>query len=234
MKQKYAIIVAGGSGTRMGSGIPKQFRNLQGRPMLWWSMKAFNEEDPVTIIILVLPKEFVSIWKDFCSTLPEGDKIPYQYTTGGETRTESVRNGLGLITESDSLIAIHDGARPLLSKELIKKGWECAIKEKAAIPVIPISDSLREVNDKGNHAVNRSKFRAVQTPQIFQGDLLIEAYKRVENGNYTDDASVVEALGHTIGLYEGDPSNIKVTTPVDFILASLLMEKKCLTFRQPT
>lgn len=223
MKQ-YAVIVAGGSGTRMGGGIPKQFRSLSGKPMLWWTMKAFHNENRDTNIILVLPEEFIQLWNDFFNTLPEEDRIPHQTTAGGDSRTESVKKGLTLIKEEDSLVAIHDGARPLVKPDLIKKGWKIAREKRAALPVIPVSDSLREINEKGeSKASDRERFRAVQTPQVFHTALLKRAYEETQGSVFTDDASVVEAIGMKVTLFDGDPSNLKITTPADMAVAKILM-----------
>ena len=223
--KKYAIIVAGGSGSRMGSGIPKQFRSLCGRPMLWWSLKAFYEESPETEIIIVLPSDFVSLWEDFFSTLPVQERFPHKITTGGETRTESVRNGLRLVSEEESLIAIHDGARPLIDEKTMSKGWETAEEHGAAIPVIPVTDSLRELDADKSRAVDREKYVMVQTPQVFRSEVLLKAYQNSGNEVYTDDASLVEKSGHRVVLYEGCKENIKITTPKDMAIATVIMEK---------
>ena len=220
--RQFAVIVAGGTGTRMGGGIPKQFRSLCGRPMLWWSMKAFYDENPSTEIILVLPEEFIILWEDFFSSLPEKDRLPHVVTAGGQTRTESVKRGLILVPE-DSLVAIHDGARPLLKKDLISRGWQTASENGAAIPVVPAVDSMREIRGDSSKAVDRSLYRCVQTPQVFISRLLKKSYQEQEGRTFTDDASVVEATGHKITLYEGDPSNLKVTTPIDMTIASCLL-----------
>ena len=223
--KKYAVIVAGGAGRRMGGGIPKQFRNLSGRPVLWWSMKAFHDEDSETQLILVLPEEFISLWEDFYSSLPDEDRFPYLTATGGNTRTASVRKGLSRITVDNSLVAIHDGARPLVSPEMISRGWEKARERGSAVPVVPVSDSLRQLFGEESQCVDRSDFVAVQTPQIFSGNLLKEAYDNAGEQVFTDDASVVENLGHKVDLYEGSVENIKITNPKDIEIATVMMSQ---------
>ena len=223
--KKYAVIVAGGTGTRMGGGIPKQFRSLCGRPVLWWSMKAFKEEDPATHIIIVLPKEFISLWNDFFSTLPLQEQFEHDVVSGGETRTASVQNGLSLVNEEDSLIAVHDAARPLVNKEIISRGWKTAAKEGAAVPVVPVTDSLRHLKGEGSEAVDRKDFVAVQTPQIFITAVLKDSYSKVDNQVFTDDASVVEKTGRKIVLFEGSNENFKITNPKDMAIAAVIMGK---------
>lgn len=237
----FAIIVAGGSGTRMGGGIPKQFRNLCGRPVLWWSMKAFHDENPLTQLVLVLPETFIDLWKDFYTSLPEEERFPHKITAGGTSRTESVSNGIALIDNDNSLVAVHDGARPLVKPSIIRMGWETANLTGAAIPVVPVTDSLRKISqeqgksDKSickdnlagieSKSVDRNKFMAVQTPQVFKTSLLKEAYEKAGEGVFTDDASVVEHSGHKISLFEGSPDNIKITGPKDMAIAAILMGK---------
>ena len=222
--KKNAVIVAGGSGTRMGGGIPKQFRSLCGHPVLWWSMKAFHDEDPGVTLILVLPEEFISLWKDFFSKLPQEESFPHIIVTGGKSRSESVRNGLSVIEDDDSLVAVHDGARPLVSKETIASGWAVASENGAAIPVIPVTDSLRIIYDEVlSKSVNREDYRVVQTPQVFKTSLLKEAYKKAGSGSFSDDATVVENMDHKISLFPGQPDNIKITNPKDLAIATVLM-----------
>ena len=220
----YAVIVAGGSGTRMGGGIPKQFRSLCGHPVLWWSMKAFHQANPDTRIILVLPKEFISLWNDFFSSLPAEERFEHISTAGGKNRAESVMNGLSLIENDNSLVAVHDGARPLVKPQIIAKGWETAESSGAAIPVIPVTDSLRKICNGGSKTVNRSEFVAVQTPQVFKTSVLKEAYKNGVDGSFTDDASVVENVGIKVSLFDGSPENMKITNPKDLAIAAVLME----------
>lgn len=216
--------MAGGAGTRMGSGIPKQFRSLLGRPVLWWSMKAFHDEDPTTRLILVLPHEFISLWEDFYSTLPDDERFHYEVTSGGRSRSESVTKGLDLINDPESLVAVHDGARPLVDPKIISSGWKLAQEKGAAIPVIPVTDSLRKKSDEGSQVVDRNDYLAVQTPQVFKTSLLKNAYKESEGSVFTDDASVVENMGHKVALFEGSDENIKITNPKDMAIAALIMD----------
>ncbi|MCH5229219.1 MAG: 2-C-methyl-D-erythritol 4-phosphate cytidylyltransferase [Muribaculaceae bacterium] len=224
MKQ-YAVIVAGGSGTRMGGNIPKQFRSLNGRPVLWWSIKAFHEENHDTKIIVVLPENFISLWYDFYSSLPSEQQYPHEVTSGGTSRSESVRNGLKIIKDDESLVAVHDGARPLVALSLLKRGWEEAKQTGAAIPVVPVTDSIRKLEDGKSHNIDRANLRAVQTPQVFRTSLLKEAYNKAGDRIFTDDATVVENLGVEVSLFEGSPENIKITNPKDLAIATVLMGK---------
>ena len=221
--EKYAVIVAGGSGTRMGGGIPKQFRSLKGRPVLWWSMNAFHQEDPNTHLILVLPEEFITLWEDFYSTLPKTQQYPYEVISGGHTRGESVTKGLSLIKDEDSLVAVHDGARPLVTVTMISEGWKAAGLHGAAIPVTPVTDSIREIEGDESKAVDRSRFMSVQTPQVFHTGLLKESYAMHPEEVFTDDASVVEKSGHKVALYTGSVDNIKITNPHDMMIAETLL-----------
>ncbi|MCH5228131.1 MAG: 2-C-methyl-D-erythritol 4-phosphate cytidylyltransferase [Muribaculaceae bacterium] len=209
----------------MGGGIPKQFRNLCRRPVLWWSMKAFHDEDPETQLILVLPEEFIGQWKDFFSSLPATERFEHCTVAGGKTRGESVKKGLEMVNDPDSLVAVHDGARPLVSPDIIARGWEEMSRKFAAIPVIPVVDSLRLITKGGSISVDRSEYVAVQTPQVFHTARLKEAYKSASDRNFTDDAAVMEHAGYEIALFEGNPDNIKITDPKDMAIAEVLMNK---------
>lgn len=224
--KKTAIILAGGEGKRAGGKIPKQFHELCGRPMVWWSMKAFHDADPDTQLVLVLHPGFFDDWDIIWNNLPETDRFDYRLCCGGRDRCESVTNGLmAEKAVAGNLIAVHDAARPLVSRNLIDRCWQTAAKAQTAVPAVPVTDSLRKLDtDGGSQAVDRSQYVAVQTPQIFEATLLKEAYSKCKTGIiYTDDASVVEASGHNITLCEGEPINIKVTNPADFIVAEALM-----------
>lgn len=225
--KKYAVIVAAGSGTRFGAELPKQFLDLDGYPVVWWSMKAFHEEDPSTKIILVLPFDYIDFWKQLFNSFSDSQRIGHEVVGGGETRTDSVNNALSLIPDEDCMIAVHDGARPLVSKEMIREGWLCCKNDKTAVPVVPVTDSLRELfPPEGSVAVERSRFVAVQTPQIFDGRLLKAAYAQGEDSSFTDDASVVEMTGQRISLYHGETQNIKITYPGDIAIASLYLKNR--------
>ncbi len=222
--KKYAVIVAGGEGNRAGGSVPKQFRLIGGVPMLWWSVRAFHKEDPSTEIIIVMHPGYFDYWDILHSELPEADRlISTKIVCGGRSRTESVANGLNsVVLSEDTYVAVHDAARPLVSVEMISRGWAAAERDEAAIPVIPETDSLRRLTEDGSVAVARRDFVRVQTPQVFECRLLKEAYSQPFADEMTDDASVVEAFGAKIALYEGDSHNIKVTNPEDFRIVEVL------------
>lgn len=224
--KKYAIILAGGSGMRAGGDVPKQFQTLEGIPMLWWSVRAFHKEDENTHIRLVMNPGFFDLWDIIYRELPEEDrKIPVTLVCGGRSRLESVKNGIMEIpAEEDALIAVHDAARPLVDYRMINEGWRVASEKRAAVPAVPVTDSLRRIGADGfSEAVARKDYVAVQTPQVFRCDILKSAYALPLNDTMTDDASVVEASGVTVTLFEGNTRNIKVTNPLDMDIASLLM-----------
>lgn len=213
--QKYAIIVAGGSGTRMQSELPKQFLLLGGRPILMHTIEAFNFDD--IQITLVLPRDQIQIWKDLC--IQHGFNMAINIIEGGETRFQSVKNGLHSIADERGLVAIHDGVRPLINRSIISEAFEQAITHGCAITSVSLKDSIREVTSKSNHSIDRSNFRLIQTPQTFQLDLIKEAFDRPYQPTFTDDASVFENIGHSIHLIQGDYRNIKITTPEDLSVA---------------
>ncbi len=229
MEKKYAVIVAGGAGVRAGGEVPKQFQMLCGLPVVWWSVKAFYQEDPDVRIRLVLHPGFFDLWDILYSGLPEEEKrIKVELVCGGRNRLESVKNGIMGIepgTGNETLIAVHDAARPLVGIDIISRGWEKARESRAAIPVIPMTDSIREVTRDSSIALDRSRYVRVQTPQVFWGELLKVAYSGELLPEMTDDASVVEATGVNISLFEGAEKNIKITNPIDFKIASLLMKE---------
>ncbi|HBY16111.1 MULTISPECIES: IspD/TarI family cytidylyltransferase [Bacteroidales] len=223
--KKYAVIVAGGEGNRAGGSVPKQFQMLGDVPMLWWSVRAFHEEDSSTEIILVLHPGFFDEWDILYSELPEKDRsIKVRLSCGGRSRAESVRNGLMSVPDAgDALVAVHDAARPLVTREIIARGWNAAIENGAAVPAEPMTDSIRLVSESGNVAVPRKDYVKVQTPQVFSASLIKNAYSRADITSMTDDASVAEAAGHRIALFDGSPYNMKVTDPLDIRIAELLL-----------
>lgn len=219
---KYALIMAGGEGLRAGGEIPKQFRELLGLPILWWSVKAFYHADPYTRISIVMHPGFFDLYDVMLADLPhEVRDIPVRLVTGGRSRGHSVSNGIMALPDSpDALIAVHDAARPLISEEIINRAWLAAKETGSAVPVVPVTDSLRRLETDGDsEPVDRSKYVAVQTPQTFRADWLHAAYRQEERPEFTDDASRVQALGHKITLIEGSPTNLKITTPTDFSIA---------------
>lgn len=226
-KEKYAVIVAGGTGSRLGGGIPKQFRQLDGRPLVWWSMKAFIEADSSTHIILVVHPDYIGLWRELFGKLPAEERFQHEVRSGGASRTASVVNGIRDIPYSDDiLIAVHDAARPVVSPALIGRGWKAGEESGAAVPVVPVTDSLRRITDSGNEAVDRSGFVAVQTPQVFRSSVLKEAYSLNPGMAFSDDASATETAGYATALFDGSPDNMKVTNPGDMEVASLRLKSR--------
>lgn len=219
MPTKYAIIVAGGSGTRMGADVPKQFLLLHGKPVLMHTLQKFSKV--CDELILVLPETQQSYWAQLCATHQFG--LKHTVVTGGAERFYSVLNGLQTLS-TDGLVAIHDGVRPCVTPELIEAGFVMAEAKGCAITAVKSKDSLRKVTETGTEAVDRSQFYLVQTPQTFRVEELKRAYLQPYQSVFTDDASVFEAAGNTIHLLEGDYKNIKITTPEDLPLAELYLQ----------
>ena len=222
MKSKVGIIiVAGGSGSRMGAALPKQFLRLGGEPILAHTVRKFMpySED----IVVVLPEEHIPLWE----SLAEECHLQGTHTVceGGATRYDSVKNGLSALGEGYDLVAIHDGVRPLVSAAMIERGLECAAEHGSAIPTVGAVDSFRISTNEGLKVVDRNLLRAVQTPQIFDMTLLRNAYQRDVEDSFTDDATVVEASGATLCYYEGERSNIKITTPEDLVIAEAFVRE---------
>ncbi|KAA6352368.1 2-C-methyl-D-erythritol 4-phosphate cytidylyltransferase 2 [termite gut metagenome] len=217
---KYALIVAGGKGLRMGSKLPKQFLPIGKKVVLMHTIEAFHTYDPNIKIVLVLPEEQRSFWEQLCKDICF--KIPHKVINGGETRYWSVKNGLELI-EGEGLVGVHDGVRPLVSPEVIERCYKAAETKKAVIPVIEIAETLRRLYNEGSETVNRNDYKLVQTPQVFDIELLKRAYMQPFVSSFTDDASVVEAMGIPVYLTEGNRENIKITTPFDLKIAETLL-----------
>lgn len=220
------IIVAGGSGRRMGAGIPKQFLPLGGRPVLLRTMEAIAAAVPEAETVVVLPAAHIGTLHELCERF--GCTVRYRATAGGASRFESVEAGLKALPDDCSLIAVHDGVRPLVTADMLRRGLDCARTNRTAVPVIPVTDTIREVAaDGSSHTIDRSKLRAVQTPQIFDGELLRRAYRDAaamnDKSRFTDDASVVEDFGTAISLYEGSRENLKLTTPADMTIAEAIL-----------
>lgn len=222
---KYAIIVAGGKGERMGQQLPKQFIELAGKPILMHTIEKFYQTFPQTKIILALPENQIDFWEELCYKYGF-TKIPHQIVAGGKTRFDSVKNALALVKKS-GIVAVHDGVRPLVSAETIQNCFAEAEKQSAVIPVVDVVDSLRFVSkqENTNKAVARSCYKNVQTPQCFKSELLLKAYEQDFDETFTDDASVVEKLGHSIELVQGNIENIKITSPIDLIVAEALLSR---------
>jgi 2-C-methyl-D-erythritol 4-phosphate cytidylyltransferase len=221
MTRKTAVIVAAGSGTRMGSGVPKQFLLIHNRPVLWYTLNAFLKSFADLEIILVLPEHFLGEGRSISETTGASGRI--QLITGGMTRFHSVREGLSLITEP-AVVFIHDAVRCMVSQALIHRCYEETLQFGSAIPCIESRDSVRLVSASGHEAVNRSAVKLIQTPQTFLSDLLLPAYQTEYRETFTDDAAVVEASGHAVHLVEGETGNIKITNPVDLAIAEKLLE----------
>jgi 2-C-methyl-D-erythritol 4-phosphate cytidylyltransferase len=216
----YVIIVAGGSGKRMGADIPKQFLELGGRPLLMHTIERFRTFDESIEIITVLPENQIRHWCDLQEKY--SFRIPQTMVKGGSSRFYSVRNGLEFV-EEPGLVAVHDGVRPFVSLDTIQRCFEVAEKLGNAIPVLPPSDTLRIISGKESTTLNRMNVRLVQTPQVFHSELLKEAYKQAYVPEFTDDATVVEKTGVKINLVEGNRENIKITNPEDLLISNAFL-----------
>lgn len=222
--KRYAIIVAGGKGLRMGGEIPKQFLPIKGRPVLMRTLDAFYRYDKSVELILVLPADQQDYWHELCAQ--HAFEVPYSMATGGETRFHSVKNGLSFVPDNEEcIIAVHDGVRPFVDSDVIERCFSDAVSKGAVVPVVPVVDTVRRVADDGGASIteNRNAFRLVQTPQTFSGRLLKAAYAMPYQDGFTDDASVVEAYGHKVDLVDGSRENIKITTPFDLKVAEAIL-----------
>ncbi|HXD78336.1 MAG TPA: 2-C-methyl-D-erythritol 4-phosphate cytidylyltransferase [Puia sp.] len=251
--KKFAIVVAGGSGVRMGTPLPKQFLSLRERPVLWYTLDTFLAAFDDLRIVLVIPAAFRRLAEELLGTLRQADRV--ELVEGGNTRFHSVRNGLGRISEilgtgplnaasdagggaggramvpdagagggSDAIIFVHDGVRCLVSGGLIRRCYEQTLRLGSAVPVVDCRDSVRLAEDEGrSKPIDRSRIKLVQTPQTFRADILIAAYSRDHSKAFTDEATVAEEAGFAVHLIEGEINNIKITTPTDLALAGLLL-----------
>jgi 2-C-methyl-D-erythritol 4-phosphate cytidylyltransferase len=218
--KKYAIIVAGGKGLRMGADLPKQFLPIEGKPVLMRTLEVFRLYDTSLQLIVVLPHEQQMLWQQLCTA--HRFDLPHQVVDGGETRFHSVRNGLALV-QGPGLVAVHDGVRPFVSTEVIARCYELAAERRAVIPVTEVYETLRHLQGEGSTTVSRNDYRLVQTPQVFDIDLLQQAYQQTYTPEFTDDASVVEAMGVAVYLTPGNRENIKITTPFDLKIGKSLL-----------
>lgn len=229
---RFVIIVAGGKGLRMGGDLPKQFIPLDGRPVLMHTLQAFYSWDSSLKIILVLPESHWEYWNMLCSEI--GCEIPHTLVNGGETRFHSVQNGLKQVYEQalvsgqiseDVYVAVHDGVRPFVSREMLSRCFDKAMLTGAVVPVLPMIDSLREIDGQSSsRPVDRSRYLSVQTPQVFRFRELWSAYKQDYCSDFTDDASVVESQGACIQTVAGTRENIKITTPFDLLVAGAVCQ----------
>lgn len=220
---EYALIVAGGKGTRIQSAVPKQFIELGGKPILLHTLEAFQRYSKALKIVLVLPEDDFDRWNDIVERFRVDTPITLQ--KGGDTRFQSVRLGLGAI-QGEGLVAIHDGVRPLVSEDIIGASFRLAAVHQSAVASVRLKESIRMTNADNTSAMDRSRFRLIQTPQTFNLNLIRSAYQIKEDPSLTDDASVAEKSGYKISLFEGSYENIKVTTPEDLIVAEALLEKR--------
>jgi 2-C-methyl-D-erythritol 4-phosphate cytidylyltransferase len=219
-KIRTTIIVAGGKGERMNAVLPKQFLEMKGKPVLMHTLDVFHRFDPQMPLILVLSAVQIDFWKELCKK--HAFTTEHQIVEGGNTRFQSVKNGLAAVS-LPATVAVHDGVRPLVSVETISRCFAAAEKSGATIPVTDVVESLRRIEDNRSTSVDRNQYKLVQTPQIFDGELLLKAYEQEFSPVFTDDASVVEAFGHKIELVEGNKENIKITTPFDLKVASVII-----------
>lgn len=221
---RYALIVAGGSGQRMGAQQPKQFLLLAGKPLLMYTIEAFSNAEKSINIFLVLPENQIQHWENLCR---EYDfSVPLSIVEGGESRGNSVKNGLDSINAMDGLVAVHDGVRPLVDKSLINRAFAEAEIKGNAIPCVKVNDSLRLIRGSANFPLDREKVLAVQTPQCFRLDLLRQAYERPDFAAYTDDAQLYEATGFDLAFIDGSNENIKITTPADLRVAESILKSR--------
>jgi 2-C-methyl-D-erythritol 4-phosphate cytidylyltransferase len=219
--KKYAVIVAGGIGKRMNSELPKQFMLLLGKPVLYYTLRSFLTAFPDLKIIMVLPEEHIEKGREIVDAYFDPARV--LLTVGGETRFHSVRNGVNLI-EEESIIFVHDGVRCLVTPQLIQYCYDSAMEMGSAIPVVTVKDSVRTVTATGSEVTDRTKLRLIQTPQTFHSKLLLPAMKNIEfKEKFTDEATVVESYGIDIHLMEGEQTNIKITQPVDMMLAEQIL-----------
>jgi 2-C-methyl-D-erythritol 4-phosphate cytidylyltransferase len=221
--KEYAIIVAGGKGTRIKSALPKQFLELLGKPILLHAIEAFVRYSNSINIILVLPENDFPIWYSIAKKFKV--EIPIILQKGGDSRFQSVKNGLDKI-EGDGLVAIHDGVRPLISDDIISASFRLAAVHGSAVAAVRLKESIRMTDMDNTKAVDRSRYRIIQTPQTFDINLIKQAYEMKEDSSLTDDASVAERGGHAISLFEGSYENLKITTSEDLIIAEALLNRR--------
>lgn len=217
----YAVIVAGGQGLRMGTQLPKQFLLVDDYPILFYTLKAFYIADPTIQMILVLPPTHQAYWQTCIQK--HQISIPHTLVDGGDTRYQSVKNGLNHVPQG-AYVAIHDGVRPMVTKELIDRCFDACKQFEGVIPVLPVTDSIRKVTFKESKAIDRAEYRMVQTPQCFRSEVIKKAYADVPySESLTDDATVAEAFGLNIHLVDGEKKNIKITTPEDVLLFQMYL-----------
>ena len=220
---KYAIVVAGGTGTRMGGNIPKQFLLLKDKPVLYYTLKTFLEAYEDLQVILVLPVEYTDMGQEIIDAYFDKERV--RITAGGDTRFQSVKNGVSLV-EEESIIFVHDGVRCLLTKDLIGRCYVQALETGTAIPAIPSKDSIRLLTEEGSEGLLRENVMLIQTPQAFHSKILLPAFQIDYKDKFTDEATVVEAYGMKVSLVEGEEDNIKITRPIDLLIAEEILKNK--------
>ena len=220
---KYAIIVAGGKGKRMGGHLPKQFMLLKDKPVLYYTLKAFMEAYDDLQIILVLPFDYTDMGQEIIDAYFDKNRI--RIIAGGDTRFQSVKNGLALV-EKESIIFVHDGVRCMVSKDLIQRCYAEAVRTGTAIPAIVSKDSIRLLTEEGSDAFDRNKVMLIQTPQTFHSKILLPAFQIDYKDKFTDEATVAEAYGIKVSLVEGEENNIKITRPVDLLIAERIVDSR--------
>jgi len=220
---EYALIVAGGKGTRIKSDVPKQFLELNGLPVLMHTIAAFYRYSENINVIVVIPESDFAIWENLC--IKHSFQKPVALQKGGDTRFQSVKNGLAQIS-GDGLVAIHDGVRPLVHEDIIGASFRLAAVHQSAVASVRLKESIRITDQDTTRSADRSRFRLIQTPQTFRVELIRKAYESKEDPSLTDDASVAERAGHLISLFEGSYENIKITTPEDLVVAEALLKNR--------
>jgi 2-C-methyl-D-erythritol 4-phosphate cytidylyltransferase len=219
---RYAVIVAAGSGMRMGAPIPKQFLEVGGRPILMHTLNRFVAFDASIRLVVVLHPDYIEFWRSLCEK--HDYSVPHSIVSGGSERFYSVQKAIqSLVDTEEAIVGIHDAVRPMVSVATLERCYATAQETGSAVPCISVNDSMRIVDADGNRSINRSSLRIIQTPQCFRLNLLRRAFTQEYNTAFTDDASVVEALGESIELVEGNRENIKVTTPEDMHWLNLLL-----------
>ncbi len=219
-KSRTVIIVAGGKGERMQRSVPKQFLTLHRQPVLMHTLRCFYNFNPAMKIIVVIPEAQVERWAQLC--LDQHFEVPHSIVAGGSSRFDSVKNGLALV-EDEAIVFVHDGVRCLVSKELIHRCYEQAVETGTAIPSITSSDSIRIITEEGNEAFDRTNVKLIQTPQTFHSKIILPAFQIDYKDKFTDEATVAEAYGIKVSLVEGEESNIKITKPIDLLIAERVL-----------
>ncbi len=225
MDQKFVIIVAGGTGTRMQSTTPKQFLEINGEAIIIRTINVFLKYDPAIKIIISVHRDFKTYLDELIAKHITGNKN-ISIVLGGDTRFQSVKNGLALVDYENAIVGIHDAARPSVSIQTITNCFDTAKEKGNAIPVVAINESLRTVNGEKNSAVNRNEFKIIQTPQCFLASKIKKAFLQEYNSSFTDDATVLESTGEKINLVEGNIENIKITDQFDLAIAKALLHNE--------